>query len=82
MNEWVKPPPRFMADEELRTHFGLSQRALDRLRHLPFFPARDGLINKTDRRAVEAFFDRRAGIASPAQGGMVAVDGQENFDDD
>jgi hypothetical protein len=73
--------PRFMNDEELRTFFGLSERALNRLRATARFPQKDALINKTDRRAVELFFDRRAGLASPvaAINGMVAPDGEENF---
>jgi hypothetical protein len=75
--------PRFMSDEQLREYFGLSERALTRLRATSHFPARDGLINKTDRRAVELFFDRRAGIAFPvaANGNLAVVDGEENFDD-
>ncbi|MBF0680438.1 MAG: hypothetical protein IR164_16035 [Devosia sp.] len=74
-------PPRFMTDEELRLHFGLSERALNRLRCTARFPRRDSLINKTDRRAVEHFFDRRAGISSPVGAAMGAVvdDGEENF---
>jgi hypothetical protein len=73
--------PRFMTDEELRTFFGLSERSLTRLRATSRFPQRDGLINKTDRRAVELFFDRRAGLPSPvaAINGMAAPDGEENF---
>lgn len=75
--------PRFMTDEELRTYFGLSERALTRLRATNRFPQKDGLINKTDRRAVELFFDRRAGLASPmaAIDGMALIDGEENFRD-
>jgi len=74
--------PRFMTDQQLRDHFGLPERALDRLRATRTFPQKDGLVNKTDRRAVEVFFDRRAGIPSPiAVGGHTAVtDGEENFD--
>lgn len=74
--------PRFMTDEELRSYFGLSERALTRLRATARFPPKDGLINKTDRRAVELFFDRRAGLSSPmaAISGM-APDGEEKFND-
>lgn len=74
-------PPRFMTDEELRDFFGLSERALTRLRATALFPPKDTLINKTDRRAVELFFDRRAGLPSPiaAINGMAAPDGEENF---
>lgn len=73
--------PRFMTDDELRAFFGLSERALARLRATNRFPQRDALINKTDRRAVELFFDRRSGLASPmvAIDGMAAPDGEENF---
>lgn len=73
--------PRFMTDDELRSYFGLSERALNRLRATNRFPQRDALINKTDRRAVELFFDRRSGLASPmaAINGMAAPDGEENF---
>lgn len=75
--------PRFMNDEELRAFFGLSERALSRLRLMKGFPPKDGLINKTDRRAVELFFDRRAGLPSPmaAINGMAIQDGEEHFDD-
>lgn len=73
--------PRFMSDEELRSFFGLSERALTRLRATSRFPQRDGLINKTDRRAVELFFDRRAGLASPVGTSdlLASADGEENF---
>lgn len=75
--------PRFMTDQQLRQWFGLSERALDRLRATRHFPAKDGLVNKTDRRSVEVFFDRRAGLASPPHSGgnPAAVDGEENFRD-
>lgn len=74
-------PPRFMTDEQMRLYFGLSERALTRLRCLNTFPQRDRLIDKTDRRAVEIFFDRRAGIqfSSGLGGNLAAVDGEENF---
>lgn len=74
-------PQRFMSDEQLRRHFGLSARALSRLRMVRGFPQRDHLIQKTDRRAVECFFDRRAGILSPMGAGTIAgvPDGEENF---
>lgn len=73
--------PRFLTDEELRQCFGLSERALTRLRATQRFPQRDPLINKTDRRAVELFFDRRSGLTSPmsAISEMALVDGEENF---
>ncbi|HEV2507358.1 MAG TPA: hypothetical protein VGV39_30075 [Mesorhizobium sp.] len=72
--------PRFMTDEQLRKHFGLSERALSRLRASPRFPRKDGLILKTDRRAVDKFFDARAGINSPSLvGNSAGIDGEENF---
>ena len=75
--------PRFMNDEDLRAFFGLSERALTRLRATKAFPAKDGLINKTDRRAVSLFFDHRAGLLSSvaAINGMATPDGEEHFDD-
>jgi len=73
-------PPRFMTDQQLREHFGLTERALTRLRATRRFPQKDGLINRTDRRAVELFFDQRAGIASPfGRGNVAVIDGEENF---
>lgn len=74
--------PRFMTDEQLRDHFGLSERAMTRLRATKGFPQRDALINRTDSRAVGFFFDRRAGLPSPmaAINGMAVADGEENFD--
>ncbi|OWK20088.1 hypothetical protein AJ88_33155 [Mesorhizobium amorphae CCBAU 01583] len=71
-----------MTDQQLRERFGLPERALDRLRATRTFPPKDGLVGRTDSRAVELFFDRRAGILSPtAVGGHTAViDGEENFD--
>lgn len=73
--------PRFMTDEQLRQYFGLTERALTRLKASRSFPAKDALIGKTDCRAVEIYFDRRAGIASsfPLGGNQVAEDGEENF---
>ncbi len=72
--------PRFMTDSELREFFGLSERALSRLRNSPLFPRKDALINKTDRRAVEVFFDRRSKITSPSRAdNPVGIDGEENF---
>jgi hypothetical protein len=78
------PSPRFMTDEQLRKHFGLSDRALSRLRMNQGFPRRDDVTNKTDRKAVDLFFDLRAGIRSPKFAGEVAgrLDGEENFDED
>lgn len=86
MNEHVRfsVPPRFMTDQELRAYFGLSERALIRLRCTPTFPRKDKLTNRTDRRAVDLFFDRRAGIVSSTVVGAVqgaVTDGEEHFDD-
>ncbi len=74
-------PPRFMTDDQIKIYFGLSDRALMRLRGLHAFPKRDRLIDKTDRRALELFFDQRSGIVfSEVRGGNPAcTDGEENF---
>lgn len=74
-------PPRFMTDEQMRLYFGLSERALTRLRGTRGFPPRDQLVEKTDRRAVELFFDHRSGIGFSPRGGTSAADGEENFND-
>lgn len=72
-----------MTDEELRTHFGLSSRALTRLRALRRFPKKDPLIGKTDRRAVDAFFDERSGLMEQIERPVLfGRDGPENFSDD
>lgn len=65
--------PRFMTDAELLQHFGISRRALQRLRLLNGFPGKDALVGKTDHKAVDRFFDARAGI------GDLGMDGQENW---
>ncbi|MER9769015.1 hypothetical protein NKJ09_23455 [Mesorhizobium sp. M0189] len=74
-------PARFMTESELRRHFGLSERALTRLRLTKGFPRKDALVDKTDRKAVEKFFDARAGLTSgsPVDGNQVVEDGEENF---
>ncbi|GHA13587.1 hypothetical protein GCM10007989_05230 [Devosia pacifica] len=71
--------PRFMSDEQLRHHFGLSERALRRLRSMRSFPRRDAITNRTDSRMVDRFFDNRAGIDAPSTGSALAADGKENF---
>lgn len=77
----VWPPPRFMTEAELRKFFGLSERALNRLRQVRGFPSRDVLISKTDRTAVDRFFDFRAGIEKPGGVKMIEpMDGVECFD--
>ncbi|AWC22218.1 hypothetical protein CO731_01674 [Aminobacter sp. MSH1] len=70
-----------MTDEQLREHFGLSEKALYRLRGLNNFPKKDGLIGKTDSRVVDLFFDQRVGIASPLRGGLRTATEEENWDD-
>jgi len=71
--------PRFMTDAQLREHFGISERALRRLRMTRLFPARDSLVGKTDSKAVYHFFDRRAGLLS--SGSTLEGDrGEENFE--
>jgi len=73
--------PRFMTDAELREHFGLPERAPNRLRATNIFPPKDTLIGKTDSRAVENFFDRRIGLESDSHRSDLAAayDGKENF---
>ena len=72
--------PRFMNDQQLRSHFGISQRALQRLRATGYFPSKDALIGKTDRRAVDRYFDTRAGIPQPPYS-FASDDGQEHWGD-
>lgn len=79
MTEAACPAPRFLSDEEICRCYGLSDRALTRLRATRGFPQKDGLIRKTDRRAVDIFFDRRLGLESSGRGSDFAVDGKENF---
>lgn len=71
--------PRFLTDVELRLHFGLSERALTRLRLTGRFPGKDDLIGKTDRKLVDAFFDRRASLAGEYPPAWEQPDGKENF---
>ena len=70
--------PRMMTDTELQQFFGISAAALKKLRADPRFPRKDGIINKTDRRAVDTYFDIRAGLNNPSMVGK-AADGKENF---
>ena len=67
-------PPRFMTDEELREHFGLSERALRRCRGMHEFPRREPLIGKTDSKAVDRYFDRLAGLDANESGRVEAVE--------
>ena len=69
--------PRFMTDEQLREHFGISEGALYRLRMTRLFPVKDALVGKTDSKAVDRFFDRRAGLLSSRP--AFAADGEEDF---
>lgn len=72
--------PRWMTDAQMMEAFGLSQRALSALRSNPKFPTRDALLNKTDSKAVDAFFDKRSGLSlHPSSHGPFAHDGEENF---
>jgi len=66
-----------MTDEQLRKRFGISERALYRLRMTRLFLAKDAPVGKTDGKAVHHFFDRRAGLlfSRPA----FAIDGEEDF---
>lgn len=72
--------PRFLTDMDLRLHFGLSERALARLRATGRFPGKDGLVGKTDRKLVDAFFDRRAGLADLNASDWSSPDGKEHFE--
>lgn len=69
-------PPRFMTDTKLMAHFGFGERALKRLRLTGKFPGKDSLVGKTDSRAVDRFFDDRAGLIAPG-----ITDGNEDFPD-
>jgi hypothetical protein len=71
-------PPRMMSDAELRAFFGLSERALRTLRFDKSFPRKDSLIGKTDRKAVDSYFDRRSNLQHPSSVDNV-VDGREEF---
>ena len=71
-------PPRMMTDAELREYFGLPERALRSLRADRAFPRKNPIVGKTDRRAVDNYFDRVAGLANPLSADNV-VDGQEDF---
>lgn len=71
-------PPRMMSDAELRGYFGLSDRALRMLKGDRQFPRKDALVGKTDRKAVDFYFDRRSGLPHPSAVDNV-VDGQEEF---
>ena len=75
----VRHAPRFMTDEQVREHFGLSERALRRVKAVRDFPQKNALTNRTDSRAVDRFFDRMAGLTSSDEGGTFAVDGKERF---
>ncbi|RWQ16071.1 hypothetical protein [Mesorhizobium sp.] len=69
--------PRFMTDHQLRAYFGLSERALTRLRLRQGFPRKDALVNRTDKKAVDRYFDVRAGLTERRS--LVVEDGTENF---
>ncbi|MBC6714718.1 hypothetical protein H9Q09_00780 [Aurantimonas sp. DM33-3] len=72
-------PPRFMTDEQLRAHFGLTERALRRFRATKDFPKRDVLAGKTDSKAVDRYFDRSSGLEPNARGGRPAVVEKDRF---
>lgn len=57
--------PRFMTDKQLMEHSGFGHQALTRPRLTGQFPGKDPLVGKTDSKAVDAYFDRRAGLAPP-----------------
>jgi hypothetical protein len=66
---------RFLTDAELRSAFGLSERALQQLRILGGFLAKDSIVKKTDRKLVDRFFDIRSGVEP-----FTTADGQEHWD--
>lgn len=72
--------PRFQTDDQLIKCFGISQRALNALRSNARFPQRDPVLKKTDSKAVDAFFDSRAGLSFQSPNHIEALeDGEENF---
>ena len=58
--------PRFLTDGELSNYLGHSDGWLTPARRALLerhgFPRKDRLIGRTDRRAVDAFLDRRSGL--------------------
>ncbi|KQT57471.1 hypothetical protein ASG54_13000 [Aureimonas sp. Leaf460] len=63
-----------MTDHQLRTYFGLTERALVRLNAMRDFPKRDTITNRRDSRAVDLFFDRMSGLEPPARNSAPSVD--------
>ena len=72
----VNPQARFLTDGELRRVFGLTESALKALRKKRTFPRHHPLFRKTDRRAVDLYFDNESGIG---QISALKPDGRENF---
>ncbi|MCJ8310943.1 MAG: hypothetical protein HRU27_19400 [Rhizobiaceae bacterium] len=70
------PQARFLTDGELRQVFGLTENALKALRKNRRFPRHHPLFKKTDRRAVDLYFDNESGIG---QFSAFKPDGKENF---
>jgi hypothetical protein len=62
-----------MTDEQLRKHFGLTERALLRLRLTGKFTNKDPLVGRTDSKAVDQFFDQRLGVPD-------LYDGDDDFE--
>lgn len=68
-----------MTVSELLAYSGLSEHAL--LRLIGGFPRKDARTGKTDRKAVDRYFDLGSGLpARFAKGGMAHVDGTDSFD--
>lgn len=66
--------PRLLTDEELAHYMGHSIGWLTAERRMELerkgFPRKDGLTGRTDRRAVDAFLDRRSGISGDVDDGF------------
>lgn len=65
--------PRFMTDQQLRSYFGLTERALVRLNAMREFPKRDAITNRRDSRAIDLFFDRMSGLEPHGRSGAPAA---------
>lgn len=62
MSDGARHFPRFMTDAMLMEFFGLSYRALRRLKAMRDFPRKDAITNRTDSKAVDRFFNNLSGL--------------------